>query len=126
MLKMHPAPDQLFHQVGDDRDHTGWELPQEDISDYGWGPGSYRVTYYANGKPQGLGKYQNTSTGIANLAGRYAAAMAMAAQIWQNDLRDKNFAERCLQAAREVYAMGKKQPGCQEGTPCRAPYRYKA
>jgi hypothetical protein len=124
MLKMHPAPDLLFHQVGDDRDHSGWELPQEDVSDYGWGPGSYRMVYYANGKPQGLGKFQNTSTGIANLAGRYAAAMAIAAQIWQNDLRDRNFAERCLQAAQEVYAMGKKQTGCQEGTPCRAPYRY--
>ncbi len=124
MLKMHPAPNLLFHQVADDRDHSGWELPQEDVSDYGWGPGNYRVVYYANGKPQGLGKFQNTSTGIANLAGRYAAAMAMAAQIWQNDLQDKNFAERCLQAAKEVYAMGKKQPGCQEGTPCRAPYRY--
>jgi len=124
MLKMHPAPDQLFHQVGDDRDHTGWELPQEDVSDYGWGPGSYRVAYYANGKPQGLGKFQNTSTGIANLAGRYAAAMAMAAQIWKNDLHDNSFAEKCLQGAKEVYVMGKKQTGCQEGTPCRAPYRY--
>jgi endoglucanase len=29
-----------------------------------------------------------------------------------------------LQAAKEVYAMGKKQPGCQEGTLCRAPYHY--
>jgi len=124
MLKMHPASDQLFHQVGDDRDHTGWELPQEDVSDYGWGPGSYRVAYFANGKPQGLGKFQNTSTGIANIAGRYAAAMAMAAQIWKSDLHENSFAERCLQAAKEVYTMGKKQPGCQEGTPCRAPYRY--
>lgn len=124
MLKMHPVPDQLFHQVADDRDHTGWDLPYKDVSDYGWGPGSYRVVYYASGKPQGLGQYQNTSTGIANLAGRYAAAMAMAAQIWKNDLEDANFASRCLKAAREVYQMGKNQPGCQEGTPCRQPYRY--
>lgn len=124
MLKMHPAANQLFHQVADDRDHLGWDLPYEDISDYGWGPGSYRVVYYATGKPQGLGQYQNTSTGIANLAGRYAAAMAMAARVWKDDLRDESFAARCLQAAREVYEMGKKQPGCQEGTPCRQPYRY--
>ena len=27
MLKLHPAPDQLYHQVADDRDHTGWRLP---------------------------------------------------------------------------------------------------
>lgn len=124
MLKMHPEPDQLFHQVADDRDHIGFKLPCEDTADYGWGPGSYRVVYYANGKPQGLFKYQNTSTGIANLAGRYAAAMAMAHRIWKNDLDNDNFAGYCLKAGQEVYEMGLKQPGCQEGTPCRAPYRY--
>ena len=124
MLKMHPQPDQLFHQVADDRDHMYFELPNADSTDYGWGKGQYRVVYYANGKPQGLFKYQNTSTGIANLAGRYAAAMAMAADIWANDLRNPGYAAICLQAGREVYDMGKKQPGCQEGTPCRAPYRY--
>ena len=39
MLKLHPAPDQLYHQVADDRDHAGWRLPQEDPVDYGWGKG---------------------------------------------------------------------------------------
>ena len=28
MHKMHPAPDELYHQVADDRDHTGWKWPQ--------------------------------------------------------------------------------------------------
>ena len=124
MLKMHPAPDQLYHQVADDRDHTGFKLPYQDTADYGWGPNSYRVVYYATGKPQGLGKYRNTSTGIANLAGRYAAVMAMAAEIWEQDLDDPITAARFLQAGKEVYAMGLQQPGCQEGTPCLAPYRY--
>jgi hypothetical protein len=124
MLRMHPEPDQLFHQVADDRDHIGWRLPQHDTSDYGWGPGLYRVVYYASGEPQGLGEYQNTSTGVANLAGRYAAAMSLAAQIWETECQDSGFAETCLEAGMEVYAMGKAQPGCQEGTPCRAPYRY--
>ena len=124
MLKMHPEPAQLFHQVADDRDHIGFKLPFADSANYGWGPGSYRVVYYATGQPQGLGKYQNTSTGIANLAGRYAAAMAMAHDIWLNDLHDPEFAQRCLQAGQEVYDMGLRQKGCQEGTPCRAPYRY--
>jgi len=124
MLKMHPKPDQLFHQVGDDRDHIGFKLPYLDTADYGWGKGGYRPVYYATGKPQGLRKFQNTSTGIANLAGRYAAAMAMAYDIWKNDLKDLNYAERCLKAGIEVYKMGLKQPGCQEGTPCTQPYRY--
>ncbi len=124
MFKMHPAPDQLFHQVADDRDHTGWELPYEEKSDYGWGPGSYRVVYYATGEPQGLGEFKNSSTGIANLAGRFAAAMAMAAEIWAKDLNDAAYSARCLKVAKEVYDMGLAQPGCQEGTPHNAPYRY--
>jgi len=124
MLKMHPKPDQLFHQIADDRDHIGFKLPYLDTADYDWGKGGYRPVYYATGKPQGLKKFQNTSTGIANLAGRYAAAMAMAYDIWKNDLKDMNFAERCLNAGIEVYEMGLKQPGCQEGTPCTQPYRY--
>jgi len=124
MLKMHPKPDQLFHQIADDRDHIGFKVPFLDSADYGWGKGSYRVVYFANGKPQGLKQYQNTSDGLANLAGRYAAAMAMAYDIWKNDLDNELFAERCLQAGKEVYEMGLDKPGCQEGTPCRAPYRY--
>jgi hypothetical protein len=124
MLKMHPAPDQLFHQVADDRDHIKGGLPPNDSSDYGWGLNSYRVVYYATGKPQGLRKYKNTSDGLANIAGRYAAAMGMAARIWANDLHDAAFAAQCLQAGREVYEMGVKQPGCQEGVPCISSYRY--
>src|SRR4030042_2373236 len=95
LLKMHPQPDQLYHQVADDRDHTGWKYPFRDSSDYGWGRGSYRGGCFAGGKPQGLNRYQSASDGIANLAGRCAAALTMAADIWKNDLGDLNFAERC-------------------------------
>ena len=87
MLKLHPAPDQLYHQVADDRDHQGWRLPQNETVDYGWGPGSYRVIYFADGRPQGLRDYKSKSNGVANLAGRYAAAMALGYQIWKNDPR---------------------------------------
>ncbi len=124
MLKMHPAPDELFYQVADDRDHIGFKLPHADSSDYGWGKGSYRVVYYANGKPQGLGKYKNTSDGVANLAGRYAAVMAMAARIWKQDLHDTVDADRYLRAALQVYKLGLEKPGHQEGASFGAPYRY--
>lgn len=124
MLRMHPEPDQLFHQIADDRDHIGFKYPYKDSSDYGWGPESYRVVYYATGKPQGLGNFTNTSTGLANLAGRYAAVMARAARIWKNDLNRPGWAEVFLQAGKEVYEMGKKQPGSQEGVPHKASYRY--
>jgi len=122
--KMHPAPDQLVHQVADDRDHVGWKMPDADSSDYGWGPNSYRAAYFATGRPQGLASYQSEATGIANLAGRFAAAMAMAYRLWTADGRDSAFARKSLEAAREVYAMGKRQEGYQQGNSYGAPYRY--
>jgi endoglucanase len=124
MLKLHPAPDQLYHQVADDRDHIGRRLPQNEIADYGWGKGSARVVYFADGKPQGLRQYKSASTGVANLAGRYAAAMALAYQIWKDDARQRPFAERCLQAGKEVYELGRAKEGVQQGNSYGAPYRY--
>jgi endoglucanase len=125
MLRLHPAPDQLYHQVADDRDHsTGFRLPQNETVDYGWGPGGARAVYSADGKPQGLLKYKSESTGVANLAGRYAAAMALGYEIWKNDERLRPYAERLLIAGREVYAMGKAREGVQQGNSYKAPYRY--
>jgi endoglucanase len=94
--QLHPAPDQLYHQVADDRDHAGWRLPQNETVDYGWGKGGARPVYFADGKPQGLNKYQSASTGVANLAGRYAAAMALAYQIWRNDPAQQKDFRRAL------------------------------
>lgn len=124
LLKLHPAPDQLYHQVADDRDHAGWRLPQNETVDYGWGKGGARPVYFADGKPQGLQQYKSASTGVANLAGRYAAAMALAHQIWKDDPAQREFAQRCLQAGREVYALGVAKEGVQQGNSYKAPYRY--
>jgi len=124
MLKLHPAPDQLYHQVADDRDHIGRRLPENEIADYGWGKGGARVVYFADGRPQGLRQYVSASTGIANLAGRYAAAMALAYVTWKDSPDLAAFARRCLQAGVEVYAMGRAKEGVQQGNPYRAPYRY--
>ena len=99
-------------------------MPQNEIADYGWGKGSYRAVYFADGKPQGLLKYQSDSTGLANLAGRYAAAMALAYQTWKSDPKERIFAQRCLQAGREVYELGLKKEGVQQGNSYGAPYRY--
>jgi len=124
MLRLHPAPDQLYHQVADDRDHKGFRFPQNETVDYGWGAGSYRVIYFADGKPQGLRQYKSESNGVANLAGRYAAAMALGYQIWKNDPRRSSLARTLLQAGREVYALGQAKEGVQQGNSYGAPYRY--
>ena len=47
--RLHPTPGQLIHQVADDRDHVGFKMPDNDPSDYGWGPNSYRAAYFATG-----------------------------------------------------------------------------
>ena len=124
LLKLHPAPDQLYHQVADDRDHAGWRLPPDDPVDYGWGKGGARVVYFADGQPQGLRKYQSASTGVANLAGRYAAAMGLAYQIWKDVPQEKDFARQCLQAGKEVYELGRAKEGVQQGNSYGSPYRY--
>ena len=124
MLKLHPTPDALYHQVADDRDHYGWRLPQHEQADYGWGKGGARVVYFADGQPQGLSQYKSVSTGVANIAGRYAAAMALAYQIWKDDPQQKDFARQCLKAAKEVYALGRAKEGVQQGNSYKAPYRY--
>jgi len=124
MLKLHPAPDQLCHQVADDRDHVGFRLPQDDVADYGWGKGGARVVYFADGRPQGLQQFKSESTGLANLAGRYAAAMALAYKTWKDDPRERGFAEGCLKAGREVYELGRAREGSQQGNSYKAPYRY--
>jgi hypothetical protein len=124
MLRLHPAKDQLYHQVADDRDHKGFRLPQNETADYGWGAGSYRVVYFADGRPQGLKQYQSESNGVANLAGRYAAAMALGYQIWKDDPRQRSFALKLLRAGQEVYELGRLHEGVQQGNSYGAPYRY--
>ena len=107
--KLHPAPSVLYVQIGDDRDHmppnTLWH---DDKSDYGRGPGGPRAAWRASGAPEGP-KYKNKSTGLANLAGRSAAAMVLAG--------DKD-------AAKSLYKLAQSKPGVAMSVPVRAPYYY--
>src|ERR1044072_8458311 len=124
MLKLPPAPGSLYHQVADDRDHVGFRLPQNETADYGWGKGSYRVVYFADGAPQGLRQFKSKSDGVANLAGRYAAAMALGYQVWKDVPRERAYAQRLLRAGVEVYELGKSKEGVQQGNSYGAPCRY--
>lgn len=124
LMKLHPAPNELYHQVADDRDHRGFKLPHEENADYGWGPGSFRPVYFATGKPQGLSKYKSQATGIANLAGRSAATLALGYEVFSAFKGYEEFAEKCLQHAKELYNMGQLQEGYQQGNSFGAPYRY--
>jgi len=107
--KLHPSRDVLYVQIGDDRDHmppnTLWH---DDKSDYGRGPGGPRAAWRASGEPEGP-KYKNKSSGLANLAGRSAAAMVLAGD---------------LEAAKSLYKLAQAKPGVAMSVPVRAPYYY--
>ncbi|MBN2447532.1 MAG: glycoside hydrolase family 9 protein [Phycisphaerae bacterium] len=109
VARLHPSADTIYVQIGDDRDHLPPEtLWHDDQSDYGWGPGGPRSGWLATGEPQGP-EYQNKSTGVANLAGRCAAALTLAGD---------------LDKAVSLYKLAQSKPGCAMSVPVRAPYYY--
>jgi len=122
LVKMYPEKEVLYHQIADDRDHASFRLPAEDMVDYGWGPGTGRPVYRATGKPQGLFKHKNRSTGIASVAGKYASAFALGAELL--DKFYPAFADSIKLKAVEAYQYGKKNPGVCQTAPGGAPYFY--
>jgi hypothetical protein len=122
LVRMFPSDSEMYNQLGDDRDHTYWDLPPTDSADYGWGKGKERALYPCTGKPQGLFKYKNRSDGFASTAGKYASAFALAAVLYEK--RDPVFSAKLRRKAFSAYAIGKKSPGVCQGAPGRAPYFY--
>jgi hypothetical protein len=122
LVRMFPSDSEMYNQLGDDRDHTYWDIPPNDSADYGWGKGKERPVYPCTGKPQGLFNYKNRSNGLASTAGKYASAFALAANVYEK--RDPAFAAKLRQKALSAYAIGKRFPGVCQGAPARAPYYY--
>lgn len=122
LLKMHPKDDWLFNQIADDRDHSGYRLPNKDSVNYGWGPGNGRPVYFITGQPQGLGKYKNRATGAASTAGKFASAFALAAQIYQD--KDNTLAQTFKNKSVSAFQLGLAKPGVAQTAPHKAPYFY--
>ncbi|NDV47835.1 cellulase [Paludibacter sp. 221] len=115
MLKMYPEKNTLYHQVGDARDYSGFKLPYEDNTDYGWGAGKERPIHRATGKPQGLFKQKNQSTGVASLAGKYASAFALGSAFFADYYPE--YSELLEKKAFEAYQYGKEFPGVTQSVP---------
>jgi endoglucanase len=122
LLKMYPRKDWMFNQLADDRDHQGFRLPTEDPVDYGLGKGDARPVYFATGKPQGLGKYKNNSTGVASTAGKFASAFALAANLYEK--KDPLLAKLLKEKSISAYQLGLDKPGVCQTAPNLAPYYY--
>jgi len=122
LLKMHPQKDWIFNQIADDRDHQGFRLPTEDPVDYGLGKGNARPVYFATGKPQGLGKYKNHSTGVASIAGKFASAFALGSELYKKT--DPELSKLFLKKSLSAYQLGLDEPGVCQTAPNGAPYYY--
>ncbi len=92
LLKMHPAPNEFYFQIGEESDHNTWRLPEQDnaAKNPAW---KARPAYF------GIG---------ANLAGRTAAAFAIASRLYAR--WDQPFAHKCYEAAQTVYQLGLDNP----------------
>ena len=125
LSRMFPGESLMFNQLADDRDHSFFDLPVNDSSDYGWGRGRERPVYPCTGKPQGLFQYKNRSTGYASTAGKYASAFALAAQLYAaGPQRDDSLAGTLRRKALAAYKVGRAHPGVCQTAPGRAPYFY--
>ncbi|MGE0018026.1 MAG: glycoside hydrolase family 9 protein [Draconibacterium sp.] len=120
MLKMNPAPGEMYNQIADDRDHIGFRLPVGDKANYELG--EYRPVYFVTGKPQGLSKYKNQSTGVSSIAGKFASGFALGAGIFRES--DPVFASAIKQKALEAWEFALSDTGyCQTASNV-SPYFY--
>lgn len=121
LVRMFPSDTEMYNQLADDRDHTYFDLPTNDSSDYGWGKGKQRPVYPCTGRPQGIFKHKNRSTGYASTAGKYASAFALASRTFASD-----DSLRALYRHRAIaaYALGKQHPGVCQTAPGVSPYFY--
>ncbi len=120
MLKMNPAPGEMYNQIADDRDHIGFRLPVGDKADYGLG--KYRPVYFVTGKPQGLAKFKNQSTGVSSIAGKFASGFALGAQVFQKS--DPEFSELMKQKALDAWEFALSDTGYSQTTCNVSPYYY--
>jgi hypothetical protein len=122
LKRMFPSDTELYNQLGDDRDHTYFDLPTTDSADYGWGKGKERPVYPCTGRPQGIFQYKNRSTGVASTAGKYASAFALASRVFAKP--DPALARDLRRRAEAAYGLGRRLPGACQTAPGRAPYFY--
>lgn len=122
LVRMFPNEREMYNQIADDRDHAFPDLIVDDSSEYGWGKGKERPVYPCTGRPQGLFRGKNRSTGLASTAGKYASAFAVGALL-MTDV-DPALAATLREKAAMAYRVGKASPGACQTAPGVSPYFY--
>jgi peptidoglycan/xylan/chitin deacetylase (PgdA/CDA1 family) len=118
--KMNPAYGEMYNQIADDRDHVGYRLPNKDSASYGLG--RHRPVYYITGKPQGLSKHKNRTTGVSSSAAKFASAFALGAKLLKE--YDPVFAQKIAIKAAEAYKFALSDLGVCQTASNVSPYFY--
>jgi endoglucanase len=119
LSKMHPKPNWLFNQLGDDRDHAGMRIPKEDSF---YGRGFERPVYFASGEKQQRGKFMNDTHGAASIAGKFSSAFSLGAMVFNK--KDQLYVRDLMAKAQSALAYGDKKPGNHQTASVMAPYIY--
>lgn len=122
LCRMNPAPDIMFNQIADDRDHRYMRLPNTDTITYNYRYGKARPVYLVTGEPQGLGKYKNRTKGVSSTAGKFSSAFAAGARLLKNYY--PVFADSLQKKAVAAYSFAESKLGVCQTAPNRAPYFY--
>ena len=118
--KMNPEAGVMYNQIADDRDHTKFTLPSLDSVSYG--KGRERPVYLVTGKPQGLGKYKNRSTGVSSTAAKFASAFALGSELLKDYYPE--FSERIRVKSLDAYTFALSDLGVNQTACNRSPYFY--
>lgn len=119
LLKMHPRPDWMFNQLGDDRDHRGMRIPGEDTF---YGKGFERPVYFINGEPQQRGKFMNHTTGTSSTAAKFASAFSLGATLFEKS--NPSFANELTNHAKSAIKYALIKPGVTQTVSVLSPYIY--
>lgn len=119
LLKMHPAPNLMFNQIADDRDHTNMRMPGEDPF---YGRGFERPVYFINGEPQQRGKFMNNTTGTSSTAAKFSSAFHLGSSLFRND--DIKYAKNLAKKAKTAYNFALIKPGVTQTVSVKSPYIY--
>jgi hypothetical protein len=119
LLKMHPKANQMYNQIGDDRDHASMRMPKEDPY---YGRGFERPVYFIDGEPQQRGKFMNNTTGTSSTAGKFSSAFRLGAILF--DKEDGKYAKLLSKKSETAYAYANIKPGVTQTVSVKSPYIY--
>lgn len=119
LLKMFPANNEMYNQLGDDRDHISMRIPKMDSQ---YGKGFERPVYFIDGKPQQRGKFMNNTTGTSSTAAKFASVFALGTKVFLP--LDSNYSSQLINKSLEAIDFAELKRGVTQTVSVKSPYIY--